>query len=193
MAPFEVLYERRFRSLVSWLEVGENIMIGPDMVIEAIEKFQLIRERLKAAQNRQKSYTDAGKRDLEFKVNILVYLKVSLMKWVKIFGKKGKLNPRYVGPYRISSHMGKVVYELRLTADLSSVHPVFYVSLLKKFMDNSTILDPLENAGIQNSLLYKELLVEILNHQIGRLRNKEVPLVKVVWQNQSVEGSTWET
>ncbi|KAF3655942.1 hypothetical protein FXO38_14448 [Capsicum annuum] len=96
------------------------------------------------------------------------------------FGKKRKLSPRYVGPYRILSHVRKVAYELELPTDLSSVHPVFHVSLLKKCMDNLAVIVPLESIDIQNSLSYEELPVEILDHQICRLRNKEVPLVSVL-------------
>ncbi|KAM3199623.1 hypothetical protein P3L10_031983 [Capsicum annuum] len=148
------------------------------MVFESMEKFQLIRERLKTAQSHQKSYADIRRRDLEFEVDDLVYLKVSPMKGVKRFVKKGKLSPRYVGPYRILGGVGKVAYELELPADLSSVHPVFHVFLLKKCMDDSAITVPLESTDIQNSLSYEELPIEILNFQIRRLRNKQFPWSK---------------
>ncbi|KAF3646048.1 putative uroporphyrinogen decarboxylase, chloroplastic-like [Capsicum annuum] len=114
------------------------------------------------------------------------------MKGVKRFDKKGKLNPRYVNPYKILSHFEKVVYELELPSDLASVHPVFLDSLLKKCIGDPAIAIPLESVDIQNCLSYEEVPVEILDHQIRRLRNKEVPLVKVLWRNQSVEGATWE-
>ncbi|KAH0655152.1 hypothetical protein KY285_030034 [Solanum tuberosum] len=132
MAPYEALYGRRCRSPVGWFEVGEAALIGPDSVLDAMEKVQLIRDRLKTAQSRQKSYADLRRRELEFQVDDWVFLKVSPMKGVMRFGKKGKLSPRYVGPYRILKMIGKVAYELELPADLAAVHPVFHISLLKK-------------------------------------------------------------
>ena len=110
MAPFEALYGRKCRSPIGWFEVGEAAVSGPDSVFEAMEKVKLIRERLKTAQSRQKSYADVRRRDLEFEVGDLVYLKISPMRGVKRFGKKGKLSPRYVGPYKILSHVGKVAF-----------------------------------------------------------------------------------
>ncbi|WMV40992.1 hypothetical protein MTR67_034377 [Solanum verrucosum] len=106
MAPYEALYGCRCRSPVGWFEVGEAALIGPDSVLDAMEKVQLIRDRLKTTQSRQKSY---------------IY-------GVMIFGKKGKLSPRYVGSYRILKSIGKVAYELELPADLAAVYPVFHIS-----------------------------------------------------------------
>ena len=132
------------------------------------------------------------RRDLEFEVGDLVYLKITPMKGVKRFGKKGKLSPHYVGPYRFLSRVGKVAYEVELPTEFSAVHPIFHVSMLKKDIGNFVVVDPSESADIQNSLSFDEILVEILDFQIHRLRNKEVPLVKVLWRNQSVEDATWE-
>ncbi|WMV49376.1 hypothetical protein MTR67_042761 [Solanum verrucosum] len=96
MTLFEALYVRRCRTPVGWFEVGEIALIGPELVYEAIEKVRLIRSRLRTAQSRHKSYADVRRRDLEFEVNDWVYLKISPMKGVMRFGKKGKLSPRYV-------------------------------------------------------------------------------------------------
>ncbi|XP_049373445.1 uncharacterized protein LOC125838428 [Solanum verrucosum] len=101
MAPYEALYGRRCRSPIGWFEVGEAGLIGPDLVHQAMEKVKVIQERLKMAQSRQKSYTDVRRRALEFEIDDWVYLKVSPVKGVMRFGKKGKLSPRYIGPYRI--------------------------------------------------------------------------------------------
>ncbi|WMV24393.1 hypothetical protein MTR67_017778, partial [Solanum verrucosum] len=114
MAPYEALYGRRCRSLIGWFEVGEAQLIGPDLVHQAMEKEKVIQERLKMAQSRQKSYTDVRRRALEFEVDDWVYLKVSPMKGVMRFGKKGKLSARYIGPYRIVKRVGNVAYELEL-------------------------------------------------------------------------------
>lgn len=114
------------------------------------------------------------------------------MKGVKRFGKKGKLSPRNVGPYRVLNRVGKTPYEIELPAELSAVHPIFHVSMIKKHISDSTVVDPSESFDVQDSLSYDEVPVEILDYQVRRLRNKEVPLVKVLWRNQSVEGATWE-
>ncbi|KAF3629492.1 putative ribonuclease H protein-like [Capsicum annuum] len=192
MAPFEALYGRRCRSPIGWFEVGEAAATGPDAVFEAMEKVKLIRERLKTAQSRQKSYADVRRKDLEFDVGDLVYLKVSTMKGVKRFVKKGKLSPCYIGPYKIVDRIGKVAFKVELPAELSKVHPIFHVSMLKKSIGDSIVIDPSESLGIQDILSYEEIPVEVFDFQVCRLRNKEVPLVKVLWRNQSVESATWE-
>ena len=97
-----------------------------------MEKVKVIKERLKTAQSRQKSYTDARRRPLEFEVDDLVYLKISPMKGVMRFGKKVKLSPRYIGPYRITKRVSNVAYELELPQELAAVHLVFHISMLKK-------------------------------------------------------------
>ncbi|WMV55119.1 hypothetical protein MTR67_048504 [Solanum verrucosum] len=102
------------------------------MVHEAVEKIRVIRERLRTAQSRQKSYVDVRRRDLEFDVHDWVYLKISPMKGVMRFGKKGKLSPRFVDPYEILRRASKVAYELDLPNELALVHPVFHVSMLNK-------------------------------------------------------------
>ncbi|WMV50494.1 hypothetical protein MTR67_043879 [Solanum verrucosum] len=114
------------------------------------------------------------------------------MKGVMIFGKEEKLSPRYVGPYKILKRVGNVAYELELPAELAVVHPVFHISLLKKCVGDTTLIVPLENVIVKDSLTYEEAPVEILDRQVPNLRNKEVASVKVLWRSQSVEGTTWE-
>ncbi|WMV09647.1 hypothetical protein MTR67_003032 [Solanum verrucosum] len=120
------------------------------------------------------------------------FRKLSPMKGVMRFGKKGKLSPRYVGPYRILKRIGKVAYELELPADLAAVHRVFRISLLKKCVGDPAFVVPLETVAVKDTLFYKDVPVEILDHQVRRLRNKEVASVKVWWMSQSVERATWE-
>src|SRR5688572_23084825 len=134
MAPFEALYGRRCRSPIGWYELGEATIIGQDLIYDALEKVKCIRSRMKEAQDRQRSYQDNRRRDLEFEVGDLVYLKVSPMKGVMRFGKKGKLSPRYIGPYKILKRVGSVAYEVELPNELARVHPVFHVSMLRKFI-----------------------------------------------------------
>ncbi|KAH0644862.1 hypothetical protein KY284_032746 [Solanum tuberosum] len=191
MAPFKALYGRRCRSPVGWFEVGEIALIGLESVYEAIEKVRLIRERLKMAQSRQKSYVDVRRRELEFEIGDWVYLKISSMNGVMRFGKKGKLSPQFVGPYQILKRIGKVAYELDFPNELAPVHPVFHVSMLKKCIGDPVSIIPLEGLGVDESLSYEEIFVEILDRQVKRLRNKEVAFVKVLWRNHLVEGATW--
>ncbi|KAK4714099.1 hypothetical protein R3W88_020006 [Solanum pinnatisectum] len=108
------------------------------------------------------------------------------------FGKKGKLSPRYIGPYRISKRIGNVAYELELPQELVAVHSVFHISMLKKCMGDPSLIIPTESIGIKNNLSYEEIPVQILDRQVHKLRTKEVASVKVLWRNQFVEEATWE-
>ncbi|WMV41485.1 hypothetical protein MTR67_034870 [Solanum verrucosum] len=165
---------------------------GPDLVHQAMEKVKVIQEKLKTTQSRQKSYTDVRRRELEFEVDDWVYLKVSHIKGVMRFGKKGKLNLRYIGPYRISKKIGNVVYELELPQELVAVHPMFHISMLKKCMGDPSLIIPTKNIGIKDSFSYEEIHVQILDRQVRKLRTKEVASGKVLWRNQFVEEATWE-
>ncbi|XP_052152528.1 uncharacterized protein LOC127770762, partial [Oryza glaberrima] len=132
MSPNEALFGRRCRTPLMWSETGERAVFGPDIIQEAEEKVRLIRDRLKVAQSRQKSYADTRRRNLEFKEGDYVYLKVSPMRGTKRFKVKGKLAPRYVGPFQIVARHGEVAYQLQLPQNIAGVHPVFHVSQLKK-------------------------------------------------------------
>ena len=121
MAPYKALYGRRCRSPVGWFELGEAALIGPELFLYAMEKLQLIRNRNKTSKSHQKSYADVRTRELEFQVDDWVFLKVSPMKGVMRFGKKGKITHRYVGPYKILKEIGKVAYVLELPAELAAV------------------------------------------------------------------------
>ncbi|WMV58576.1 hypothetical protein MTR67_051961 [Solanum verrucosum] len=114
------------------------------------------------------------------------------MKGVMRFGKEGKLSSRFIGPYRISKRVGNVAYQLELPQKLAVVHPVFHISILKKFMGDPSLIIPTEDIGIKDKLSYEEIPVQILDRQVDKLRTKEVALVKVLWRNQSVKEATWE-
>ncbi|GJR58740.1 putative reverse transcriptase domain-containing protein, partial [Tanacetum coccineum] len=131
-APYEALYGRKCRSLVCWAEVGEAQLTGPELIQETTEKIVLIKQKMQAAQDRQKRYTDRKRKPMEFKVGDIVMLKVSPWKGVVQFGKRGKLNPRYVRPFRVLAKVGKIAYKLELPQELSRVHHTFHVSNLKK-------------------------------------------------------------
>ncbi|WMV24432.1 hypothetical protein MTR67_017817 [Solanum verrucosum] len=113
------------------------------------------------------------------------------MKGVMRFGKKGKLSPRYVGPYRILKRIGKVAYELELPADLAAVHPVFHISLLKKCVGDPASIVPLESVALKDSLSYEDVPVEILDLQVRRLRNKEVALDGATWEAEAAMKSKY--
>ena len=114
------------------------------------------------------------------------------MKWLVRFSKKGKLIPHYVGPYEILQKVGNVAYELGLPRKLSSVNPVFHVSMLKKCIGDPEYILHNESLGVNDNLPYQEVLVQILDRQVNKLRKKEVASVKVIWKNHLVEGVTWE-
>ncbi|KAD6795956.1 hypothetical protein E3N88_06852 [Mikania micrantha] len=119
MAPFELLYGRKCRAPICWDEVGEKTIEGPELVQITNEKVAIARERLKEAQSRQKSYADKHRRTLEFNVGDKVFLKVSPCRGVRRFGLKGKLSPRFIGPFEILDRIGEVSYRLALPPQLS--------------------------------------------------------------------------
>ncbi|KAI3695891.1 hypothetical protein L1987_78894 [Smallanthus sonchifolius] len=130
-APFEALYGRKCRSPLCWAEVGDKHLTGPEVIQESTDNIFKFKDRLKAARDRQKSYADNRRRSLEFQVGDRVRLKVSPWKGVARFGNRGKLNPRYVGPFEIFARVGPVAYKLKLPQELSNVHDTFPVSNLK--------------------------------------------------------------
>ncbi|RVW40489.1 putative receptor protein kinase ZmPK1 [Vitis vinifera] len=173
-------------------DVGERKLLGPELVQLTVEKVALIKERLKAAQSRHKSYADHRRRDLEFEVGDHVFLKVSPMKSVMRFGRKGKLSPRFVGPFEILERVGTLAYKVALPPSLSKVHNVFHVSTLRKYIyDPSHVveLEPIQNF---EDLTYEEVPVQIVDVMDKVLRHAVVKLVKVQWSNHSIREATWE-
>jgi hypothetical protein len=132
ISPFEALYGRNCRTPLHWDQPGERQVFRPDILVEAEENIRMVRENLKAAQSRQRSYADTRRRELSFQVGVYVYLKVSPIRGTKRFGVKGKLAPRYIDPYHIQARRGEVAYQLSLPENLSAVHDVLHVSQLKK-------------------------------------------------------------
>ncbi|GKA55687.1 putative reverse transcriptase domain-containing protein [Tanacetum coccineum] len=150
-APFEALYGRKCRSPVLWAEIGEGSLIGPELVQETTDKVVVIKEKLQAARDRQKSYADSGRKMTEYEVGENVLLKVSPWKGVMRFGKKGKLAPRYVRPFEILKRIGPVAYRLRLPEELTGVHDTFHVSNLKKCLGNANLHVPLNEIKIDKT------------------------------------------
>jgi hypothetical protein len=131
MPPYEALYGRQCRTPLFWSQTGESHVFRLEVLKDAEKQVQMVRESLKVAQTRQKSYADK-RRDLLFEIGDFVYLKVSPMRGTRWFKVKGKLAPRYVGPFKIVDRKGEVAYQLELPPQLSDVHDVFHVSQLKK-------------------------------------------------------------
>ncbi|KAD4585002.1 hypothetical protein E3N88_22603 [Mikania micrantha] len=145
-----------------------------------------------AARDRQKSYAGRRRKPLEFQVGDRVLLKVSPWKGVIRFGKRGKLNPRYIGPFEISKRIGPVAYELNLPVELSSVHNVFHISNLKKCLSDETLVIPLEEIRIDEQLNFVEEPVEIMDRETKKLKLSKIPIVKVRWNSRRGPEFTWE-
>ncbi|GJS98331.1 retrovirus-related pol polyprotein from transposon TNT 1-94 [Tanacetum coccineum] len=191
-APFEALYGRKCRSPVCWTEVGEAQILGPELIQETTEKIVQIKQRMQAARDRQKSYADLKHKPMEFQVGDKVMLKVSPWKGVVRFGKRGKLNPRYVGPFKVLEKVGEVAYKLELPEELSRVHNTFHVSNLKKCYADEPLAVPLDGLHFDDKLQFVEEPVEIVDREVKRLKQSRIPLVKVRWNSKRGPEFMWE-
>ena len=126
------MYGRKCRTPLYWDQIGEKQLFGPEIIDDAEQMVQAVRENLRIAQSRQKSYADGKRRDLTFSVGDYVYLRVSPMRGIRRFNVKGKLAPRYVGPFKVLERKGEVTDRLELPLSLSGVHDVFHISQLKR-------------------------------------------------------------
>ncbi|XP_040997139.1 uncharacterized protein LOC121243138 [Juglans microcarpa x Juglans regia] len=192
MAPYEALYGRKCRSPLYWDEVGERQVLGPEIIQKTTEKIETIRARMRAARSRQKSYADNRRRQLEFKAGNKVFLRVAPMRGVMRFGKKGKLSPRYVGPFEILDQIGPVAYRVALPPALLRVHDVFHVSMLRKYVPDPTHVIDFEPLQLQENLTYTEEPMQIIERKEQVLRKRTIPLVKVVWNNHAISEASWE-
>jgi hypothetical protein len=194
LPPFDALYGRRCRTPLNWLEAGERTLFGPDIVKDAKEKVQVIRENLKLAQMRQKSYHDKGMAPRHFEVGDYVYLNVSPTKGVQRFGVKGKLAPRYIGPYEVIEVYGPVLYRIQLLERFSAVHNVFHVTQLKKGMhvlENDVITEA--NAWIEPDFSLIENPLRVLDRKERKTRRLTVRMYNIQWSHHREEEATWET
>nr|GEU55002.1 reverse transcriptase domain-containing protein [Tanacetum cinerariifolium] len=166
--PFEALYGRKCRSPVCWAE------------------------RIQAARDCQKSYADVRRKPLEFQVGDRVILKVSPWKGVVRFGKRGKLNPRYIGPFKVLAKVGIVAYKLKLPQQLSRVHSTFYVSNLKKCFSDEPLAISLDEVHVDDKLRFVEEPVEIIDREVKWLKQSCIPIIKVRWNSKKGPEFTWE-
>ncbi|KAD1137715.1 hypothetical protein E3N88_43232 [Mikania micrantha] len=192
MAPFEALYGRKCRSPICWIAVEESQITGPKIIQETTDKIHQIRDNLLVARSRQKSYADKRRKPLEFEVDDFVLLKVSPSKGVVRLGKKGKLAPRYVGPFKILERIGKVAYKLELPHELSNVHRTFHVSNLGKCLADQDLQVPLDDIRVDDTMHFIEKPVEITDREVKKLKRSRIPIVKVRWESKRGPKFTWE-
>ncbi|GKC32865.1 putative reverse transcriptase domain-containing protein [Tanacetum coccineum] len=191
-APFEALYGRKCRSPVCWAEVGDAQLTGPAIIHETTEKIVQIKSRIQAARDRQKSYANIRRKPMVFQVGDKVMLKVSPWKGVVRFGKRGKLNPRYVGPFKVIERVGTVAYKLELPQQLSRVHNTFHVSNLKKCLSDESLVIPLEELRVDDKLHFVEEPIEVMDREIKQLKRSRIPIIKVRWNSKRGPEFTWE-
>ena len=192
MAPFEALYGRKCRTPVCWDEVGERRLVGLELVQITSEKVKVVHDNLNIARDRQRSYADNRRKDLQFEIGDQVFLKISPWKGVLRFGKRGKLSPRYIGPYEIIARVGPVAYKLKLPPELSRIHDTFHVSMLRKYISNPSHVLREQPVHLKENLTYEETPVQIVDRKEQMLMSKVIPLVKILWKNYERKAGTWE-
>ncbi|GJX06867.1 putative reverse transcriptase domain-containing protein [Tanacetum coccineum] len=191
-APYEALYGRKYRSPVCWSEVGDSQLTGPELIRDMTKKIVHIKNHLLAARSGQKSYADRRLKPLEFEVGDMVLLKVSPWKGAVRFRKRGKLSPRYIGPFKIIARVGPVAYTLELPEELKGIHSTFHVSNLKKCLAKGDVVVPMEEIQLDDKLHMIEEPVEIVDKEVKRLKQSRIPIVKVRWNSQRGPEFTWE-
>jgi hypothetical protein len=193
MAPFEVLYGHRCHTPLNWIESGEKVIFGPDLVKEAEAIICRIQDNLKATKSRQDTYANKRHRPLEFKDGNHMYLRVSPMKGVKRFEVKGKLAPRYIGSFTIPEKCGTVAYNLDLPPSLAGVYDIFHVSQLKKCVKAPMDAVLPEVTALEADLSYPEHPIKVLDQKDRVMRRKTIKFFKIQWSNHSEEEATWES
>ncbi|GJR21215.1 putative reverse transcriptase domain-containing protein [Tanacetum coccineum] len=191
-ASFKALYGRKYRSPVCWAEVGQVQLTSPKIAQATTEKIIQMKQRMQVARDRQKSYADLKRKPMEFQVGDKVMLKVSPWKVVIRFGKQGKLNPRYVGPFKVLEKVGFVAYKLELPEELSKVHNTFHVSNLKKCYADEPLVVLLDGLHLDDKLQFVEEPVEIMDREVKRLKRSRISIIKVQWNSRRGPEFTWE-
>jgi hypothetical protein len=190
MAPFEALYGRQCCTPLNCSKPRESWFFWLDLVKEMEEKVQRIIHNLREAQARQKSYADKRRQPLYFQVKDYVYLKVSPMKGVTHFGVKGKLAPRYIGPFPILERCGPVAYRLQLPKTLSVVHNVFHVSQLKKCLRVLDRTIDVVDVTLELDLTYSEHPIRVLDQKDRVTRRRTLKFYKIQWNQHTEDEAT---
>nr|GFB06273.1 putative reverse transcriptase domain-containing protein [Tanacetum cinerariifolium] len=165
VAPFKALFGRKCRSPVCWVEVGDTQLTGPEIIHETTKKIVQIQQHLQDARDRQRTHANVRGKPLEFQTGDRVMLKISPRKGIIRFGKRGKLNPRYIGPFKILNRIGPVTYKLELPEELSNVHNTFYVSNLKKCLTDESLIIPVKELKLDVKLNFVEEPVKIMDRK----------------------------
>ncbi|GJR06624.1 hypothetical protein Tco_0529608 [Tanacetum coccineum] len=173
-------------------EIEKSSLTGLELVQETTDKVVLVKEKPKAARDRQKSYVDYRRKPLKFEVGDHVLLKVKPWKRVVHFGNKGKLAPRYVGLFEILERIGLVAYRSRLPEELNNVHDTFHVSNLKKCLADANLHVPLDKIKVDKTLHFVEEPVEIMDRELRKLKRRKIAPVKVRWNSKRGPKFTWE-
>jgi hypothetical protein len=179
MTSFEVLYGRWYHTPLNWIEPGEKVIFGSDLVEEAEATIPHIEDNLKDAKSCQETYANKRRQPLEFEVGNHVYLRVSPMKGVKRFGVKEKLAPRYIGLFPILEKCGSMAYKLDLPPSLARVHDIFRVSQLKKCLKAPVDIMLPEVTPLKADLSYPEHLIKVLNKKDRVTRCKTIKFFKI--------------
>eukprot|EP00253_Pinus_taeda_P028742 PITA_28742 len=192
MPPFEALYGRPCRTPLSWDRLEYRVIIGPELIHEMEAQVSQIRQQLKEAQDRQKSYADAHRTDRRYEVGDQVFIRIKPNKSTIRFGKGTKLSPRFIGPFKVVERVGPVAYRLALPPHLHRIHNVFHVSVLRHY-----ISDPSHNIQWRELQVSDEGVItveplRILERRVRQLRNRLVDQVKVQWDKYSPGSATWE-
>jgi hypothetical protein len=193
MASFKVPYGHRCRTPLNWIEPGEKVIFGPDIIDEAEAMVHRIQDNLKAVKSRQESYANKRRRPLEFDVGDHMYLRVSPMNGVKRFGMKRNLEPRYIGPFPILDKCGVMAYKLDLPPSLSGVHDIFHVSQLKKCLKAPVDVMLPEVTQLEADLTYPEHPIKVLDQKDHVTSRKTTKFYKVQWSQHSKEEAMWES
>nr|GEZ33673.1 putative reverse transcriptase domain-containing protein [Tanacetum cinerariifolium] len=181
------IFGGRFRRIwvLDWMaDVEDAQLFGLKLVQEATEKIIQIKQRIQAARDRQKSYANVRRKPLEFQVDDRVMLKVSRWKLVVRFGKRGKLSPRYIGLFKVLAKVRTIAYRLELPQQFSRVHSTFHVSNLKKCLSDEPLAISLDEIHIDDKIRFVEEPVEIMDHEVKRLKQSRIPIIKVQWNSR---------
>ncbi|GJW05493.1 putative reverse transcriptase domain-containing protein [Tanacetum coccineum] len=177
-------FTSRFRSI--------ECRVADEIIHETTKKIVQIQQRLQAARDRQRSYANVRRKPLEFQVGDRVMLKVSPRKGVIRFRKRGKLNPRYIGPFKILKRVGLVAYKLELPEELSNVHKTFHVSNLEKCLSDESLIIPIKELRLDDKLNFVEEPIEIMDREVKQLKQSRIPIIKVRWNSKREPEFTWE-